>query len=216
MKLLCSVLILASVMAIKAMPNVQTQSALNNYLVHARDMDAIVTEDVTTQCFNLYMPMLNEVAATFSSSYQGCISTANAQTANLTAQADQQQKTYQSEVSSLCSAFTACDSNNDTTNFFNCYASAAEGDVSMMYDISSQAASSASSLTMGIQAIQDTQYQCTNATENKYVRDTASTYDLLDSCLKYGVPTTTTAPTTPTPSSAPLTSTSDGPFYFDL
>jgi len=102
----------------------QIQSALDQYLVHARNLDTIVSEDVTTQCFNLYMPLLNEVAATFSSSYQGCISTANAQTANLTAQADQQQKIYQSEVSSLCSAFTSCDSDNDTTSFFNCYASA--------------------------------------------------------------------------------------------
>ncbi|KAI8039799.1 hypothetical protein M5D96_007223, partial [Drosophila gunungcola] len=193
-----------------------TYDLLDSCLKYGVPTTSSAAPSSSSPCFNLYMPMLNEVAATFSSSYQGCISTANAQTANLTAQADQQQKTYQSEVSSLCSAFTACDSNNDTTNFFNCYASAAEGDVSMMYDISSQAASSASSLTMGIQAIQDTQYQCTNATENKYVRDTASTYDLLDSCLKYGVPTTTTAPTTPTPSSAPLTSTSDGPFYFDL
>jgi len=102
----------------------QIQSALDQYLVHARNLDTIVSEDVTTQCFNLYMPLLNEVAATFSSSYQGCISTANAQTANLTAQADQQQKIYQSEVTSLCSAFTSCDSDNDTTSFFNCYASA--------------------------------------------------------------------------------------------
>ncbi|XP_016928225.2 protein TsetseEP [Drosophila suzukii] len=214
MKLLCSVLILASILAANAKPNMQIQSALDQYLVHARSLDNIVSEDVTTQCFNLYMPLLNEVAATFSSSYQGCISTANAQTANLTAQADQQQKIYQSEVSSLCSAFTSCDSDNDTTSFFNCYASAAQSDVSVIYDLASNAAGSASSLTLGIQAIQDTEYQCTNATENNYVRDTAATYDLLNNCLKYGVPTTTTVGTTST--RAPTTSTSDGPFYFDL
>ncbi|XP_016946597.1 uncharacterized protein LOC108022249 [Drosophila biarmipes] len=217
MKLLCSVLILASIFGfLQAKPNLQVQSALDQYLVHARDLNTIVSEDVTTQCFNLYLPMLNEVAATFSSSYQGCISAANAQTANLTAQADQQQKSYQSEVSSLCSAFTSCDSNKDTTNFFNCYANAAQSDVSAIYDLASKAADSASSLTQGIQAIQETEYQCTNATENNYVRDTAATYDLLDSCLKYGVPTTTTVATTKASTRAPTTSTSDGPFYFDL
>ncbi|XP_017010128.2 uncharacterized protein [Drosophila takahashii] len=212
MKLLCSVLILASVLAVQAAPNTQIQNALNQYLVHARNLDTIVSEDVTTQCFNLYMPMLNEVAATFSSSYQGCISTANAQTANLTGQADQQQKTYQSEVSSLCSAFTSCDSNNDTTNFFNCYANTAQNDITVIYDLASQAASSANSLTSGIQAIQNTEYLCTNATQNAYVRDTAATYDLLDSCLKYGVPASTATSTTP----APTTSTTDGSFFFDL
>ncbi|XP_016985958.1 uncharacterized protein LOC108049328 [Drosophila rhopaloa] len=217
MKLLCSVLILASVMVIKAKPNVQIGSALDQYLVHARDLDTIAAEDVTTQCFNLYLPKLNEVAATFSSSYQGCISAANAQTANLTAQADKQQKIYQSEVSSLCSAFTACDSNsdNDTTTFFNCYASAAQSDVSVIYDISTNAASSANSLLTGIKAIQDTEYQCTNATENQYVLDTANTYDLLDNCLKNGVPTSTTAVPTTTSTSAATPTTSD-PFYFDL
>ncbi|XP_017049873.1 uncharacterized protein LOC108093977 [Drosophila ficusphila] len=214
MKFLCSALILASISAINAKPNVQIPSALNQYLVHARDLDTIVSEDVTSQCFNLYLPLLNEVAATFSSSYQECISTANAQTANLTSQADQQQKAYQSEVSSLCSAFTACDSSNDTTNFFNCYASAAEADVSVIYELSTKASGSASSLVLGIQAIQDTEYQCTNATEAAYVRNTAATYDLLDNCLKNGVPTSTTA--APPPVTSTASTTTDGPFYFDL
>ncbi|KAH8384192.1 hypothetical protein KR200_011592 [Drosophila serrata] len=211
MKLLCSVLILASVLAAtNAKPNgqLQIQSALDQYMVHARNLDTIVSPDVTTQCFNLYLPMLNEVAATFSSSYQACINTANAETANLTAQAEQQQKVYQGEVSTLCSAFSACDSDNDTTTFFNCYASAAEGDVSVIYDIATNAASSASSLSMGIKAIQDTEYQCTNTTESNYVRDTAATYDLLDSCLKYGVPTTSTAAPS---ASSPVASTSGAP-----
>ncbi|KAH8331463.1 hypothetical protein KR074_004025 [Drosophila pseudoananassae] len=206
MKLLCSVLILASVLTAQAKPNVQLQlqSALDKYLVHARDLDTIVTPDVTSQCFSLYLPMLNEVAATFSSSYQNCISTANAQIANLTAEATTQQKEYQQEVSTLCGAFATCDKDNDTTTFFNCYASAAEGDVSTIYDIATNAASSASSLSMGIKAIQDTEYQCTNTTESNYVRDTAATYDLLDSCLKYGVPTTSAA-TTVAPTLAPST-----------
>ncbi|XP_017077685.1 uncharacterized protein LOC108112366 [Drosophila eugracilis] len=209
MKLLCSVLILASIIAANAKPNNQIQNALDQYLVHARTLDTIVSEDVTTQCFNLYMPMLNDLAATFSSSYQECISIANAQTTNLTTQADQQQKTYQSEVSTLCSAFAACDSNNDTTNFFNCYASAAENDISVIYNLSSNAASSASSLALGIQSIQTQEYLCTNTTQNNYVRDTAATYDLLDSCLKYGVPTSTST-------AAPTATTTDVPFYFDL
>ncbi|EDW91704.1 A-agglutinin anchorage subunit [Drosophila yakuba] len=210
MKLLCSVLILASVLAANAKPNVQLQlqSALDQYLVHARNLDATVSADVTTQCFNLYLPMLNEVAATFSTSYQTCISTANAETANLTAEADKQQKIYQAEVTSLCSAFTACNSDNDTTTFFNCYASAAESDVSVIYDIATNAATSASTLSMGIQAIQATEYQCTNTTESNYVRDTAATYDLLDSCLKYGVPTTSTAAPS---SSSPVASSSGAP-----
>ncbi|XP_022232426.2 mucin-5AC [Drosophila obscura] len=213
MKLLCSVLILASVFAAQAMPGAvqtQLQSALDQYLVHARDFDTTISADVTTQCFNLYLPMLNEVAATFSSSYRSCVTTASAETANLTAQVAQQQTIYRQEVTSLCSAFTTCDSDNDTSTFFTCYATAANSDVSLIYDIATNAATSASSLSEGLKAIQDTEYQCTNTTESNYVRDTAATYDLLDSCLKYGVPTVSTAAPVPS-TNGPVASSSGAP-----
>lgn len=84
----------------------------------------------------------------------------------------------------------------------------AEGDVSVIYDIATNAANSASTLSMGIKAIQDTEYQCTNTTESNYVRDTAATYDLLDSCLKYGVPTTSSAAPS---ASSPVASSSGAP-----
>lgn len=66
----------------------------------------------------------------------------------------------------------------------------------MIYDIATNAASTANTLTQAIKATQDTEYQCTNTTESNYVRDTAATYDLLDACLKNGVPTTSSAATT--------------------
>ncbi|XP_034479277.1 mucin-5AC [Drosophila innubila] len=203
MKLLCSVLILASVAlsSIQAKPSLvqtQLQGALDKYLVNAnaRNLDISVSPDVTSQCFALYLPILNEVAATFSSSYQACITTANNQIASLTTQAQKDQLIYQQEVHGLCSAFTSCDNStgNDTTKFFNCYATAAQGDVSVIYDIATNAASTANTLAEAIKATQDTEYQCTNTTESNYVRDTAATYDLLDSCLRNGVPTTSAAP----------------------
>ncbi|KAM8714382.1 hypothetical protein ACLKA7_014502 [Drosophila subpalustris] len=217
MKLLCSVLILASLAAIQAKPSsvqTQLQGALHKYLVNAnaRDLDLSVSPDVTSQCFALYLPMLNEVAATFSSSYQACITTANNQLAQLTAEAQKDQLTYQQEVSGLCSAFASCDNStgNDTTKFFNCYADAAQGDVSLIYDISTNAASTASTLAAAMKATMDTEYQCTNTTESNYVRDTATTYDLLDSCLKNGVPTTSAAPVSGT-TAAVIVSTQSPP-----
>ncbi|XP_017147968.1 putative GPI-anchored protein pfl2 [Drosophila miranda] len=213
MKLLCSVLILASVLVAQAKPGAvqtQLQSALDQYLAHAQDFDTTITADVTTQCFSLYLPMLNEVAATFSSSYKSCVNTASAEAANLTAQAAKQQTIYQQEVTSLCSAFTTCDSDNDTSTFFTCYANAANSDVSLIYDIATNSASSASSLSESMKAIQATEYQCTNTTESNYVRDTAATYDLLDSCLKYGVPTVSTAAPSPS-TNGPVASSSGAP-----
>jgi len=109
----------------------QLQGALDKYLVNAnaRGLNMDLSPDVTSQCFALYLPMLNEVAATFSSSYQACITTANNQLATLTADAQKEQQVYQKEVTGLCSAFTTCDNytgdtTDDTTKFFNCYATA--------------------------------------------------------------------------------------------
>lgn len=105
----------------------QLKGALDKYLVNANAaFDMSVSADVTSQCFALYLPMLNEVAATFSSSYQACIATANDELANLTAQALKDQAVYQQDVSTLCGAFTTCDQNsgNDSSVFFQCYASA--------------------------------------------------------------------------------------------
>ncbi|XP_034105023.1 uncharacterized protein LOC117568456 [Drosophila albomicans] len=216
MKQFCSVLILAALaLMIQAKPSTvqtQLQGALDKYLVNAnaRALDLTVSADITSQCFSLYLPMLNEVAATFSSSYQACISVANAELANLTAQAQKDQTVYQQDVTGLCSAFTSCDdtTGNDTTKFFNCYANAAQGDVSLIYDIATNAASTANTLAEAIKATQDTEYQCTNTTESNYVRDTAATYDLLDTCLKDGVPTTSAAPVSVTTVAVPTTTQS--------
>lgn len=72
----------------------------------------------------------------------------------------------------------------------------------MIYDIATNAANTANTLAEAMKANQDTEYQCTNTTESNYVRDTAATYDLLDSCLKNGVPTTSSA--APSTTVAPL------------
>lgn len=103
----------------------QLQGALDKYLVQANNLD-MVSADVTSQCFALYLPMLNEVAASFSSSYQACITTYNNELANLTAQAQKDQVVYQQDVAGLCSAFTSCNNStrNDSTAFFSCYANA--------------------------------------------------------------------------------------------
>ncbi|EDW08967.1 uncharacterized protein LOC6579135 [Drosophila mojavensis] len=214
MKQFCNVLVLASLAILaQAMPSsvqTQLQGALDKYLVQANNLD-MVSADVTSQCFALYLPMLNEVAASFSSSYQACITTYNNELANLTAQAQKDQVVYQQDVAGLCSAFTSCNNStrNDSTAFFSCYANAAQADVSIIYDIATNAASTANTLAESIKANQDLEYQCTNTTESNYVRDTAATYDLLDSCLKNGLPTTSTAAPAPTTTQSPATTGDD-------
>lgn len=81
----------------------------------------------------------------------------------------------------------------------------------MIYDIATNAANTANSLSQAIKATQDTEYQCTNTTESNYVRDTAATYDLLDECLKNGVPTTSTAAAIGTTTAASTLATTQSP-----
>lgn len=53
-----------------------------------------------------------------------------------------------------------------------------------MYTISFNASESALSLTQQLSSVDVERYQCTNRTEQSYVRDTARIFNALDSCLQ--------------------------------
>lgn len=53
-----------------------------------------------------------------------------------------------------------------------------------MYTISFNASESALGLTQQLSSVDVERYQCTNRTEQSYVRDTARIFDALDNCLQ--------------------------------
>ncbi|XP_037950859.1 induced during hyphae development protein 1-like [Teleopsis dalmanni] len=173
---------------VAALAQANLQKSLSDYLVQP-SVFANTDPALSAACFNKYLPILSEIANTYSVQYQACVTTAEQRTLNLTNQAAASKTTFSQETQAICTAFQVCDNDTDILDSFNCYASASKADVSQMYDISSNAAIAANTLNQGLEEIQNEESQCTNATQRTYVSDTASTYDLLDYCLQYGLTT---------------------------
>ncbi|MBH0213536.1 DUF725 domain-containing protein, partial [Listeria monocytogenes] len=99
-------------------------------------MNGTADPAVTTECFNYYMPIINKISANFSTQYEQCVTVATQASANLTATAAQNRVAFVNQTASICSAFTTCNSDNDTLDFFNCYVTAASADILDIYTLS--------------------------------------------------------------------------------
>lgn len=144
---------------------------------------------VVAACFNYYLPILNEIANTFSIQYQACISLAATQTNELSAQAAQNQTSIRDQTEAICSGFETCSNATEVVEFFNCYANLLSEDISLVYEASSDANMYAFAFTQGLRDIQNNEAECATATENTYVTNTALTYGKLNNCFLAGVPT---------------------------
>lgn len=78
----------------------------------------------TTECFDYYMPIINQISLNFSTQYEQCVSVATQAATNLSATAAQNRDSFVNQTATICNAFTTCNSDNDTMDFFNCYVTA--------------------------------------------------------------------------------------------
>lgn len=99
------------------------ESNLANYLVNFNTLDYAVDPSVSEGCFSVYLPMLSEVANTFSTQYQLCNTVANEKIANLTEQADGSKSNFIQESSDICTAYQNCANESDVLSLFNCFSS---------------------------------------------------------------------------------------------
>ncbi|XP_036332404.1 threonine-rich protein-like [Rhagoletis pomonella] len=183
-----------------------------NMLAEANAMSSIADPELTTECFNYYLPIFDEISTNYSLQYKQCITTADEASNNLTAKAAANRSTFVNQTTAICSAFTACDSDNDTMDFFACYVTASTADVSSIYALSDSASNAAFALKAGLQQIKNTEDLCTSDAQHTYVMDTSTTYEELNACFVNGLPasTTTEALTTTEPlttTAAPSTTT---------
>ncbi|XP_039957955.1 protein TsetseEP-like [Bactrocera tryoni] len=167
-------------------------------LAEANAMGGAADPTVTTECFNYYMPIINQISANFSTQYEQCVTVATQASANLTATAAQNRVAFVNQTASICSAFTTCNSDNDTLDFFNCYVTASSADILDIYTLSDSASTAALSLKSGLQMISDTETSCTSAAQRTYTTQTAETYKELYACFVSGLPGSTTAATSST------------------
>lgn len=158
-----------------------------NMLAESNMMSGSAEPEITIECFNYFMPILNQISTNFSVQYEQCVTVATQAEANLSTSAAQNRATFVNETSAICSAFTSCNSESDNLNFFDCYATAASTDVNEIYNLSKDAANAAISLKGGLQLITDTEQICTNNAQLAYAAQTSETYKELKACFVNGL-----------------------------
>lgn len=90
-------------------------------LAEANAMSGAADPTITTECFNYYMPIINQISLNFSAQYEQCVTVATQAATNLTATAAVNRVAFVNQTTNICNAFTTCNSDNDTLDFFNCY-----------------------------------------------------------------------------------------------
>ncbi|XP_054737722.1 uncharacterized protein LOC129244131 [Anastrepha obliqua] len=162
-----------------------------NKLAATNSLSASSNPEYTSECFSYYLPILNQISNNFSVQYQQCITKADTSTANLTARAAENRVSFVNNTAAICSAFTTCNRDNDTMDFFNCYATASSADVTAIYSLSDSVSNAAFSFKTGLQEIKNTEDLCTHDVEHTYVVQTSETYEELNECMLYGLPSST-------------------------
>ncbi|XP_039955846.1 protein TsetseEP-like [Bactrocera tryoni] len=170
----------------------KADNAILNLLAESNLLGSAADPAITTECFNHFMPILNQISTNFSLQYEQCVSLATQATANLTTSAAQGRATFVNETTAMCSAFTSCNSDSDNLDFFNCYAAAASADVNEIYNLSADASNAAISLKGELQQIKNTEKICTNNAQLTYTEQTSETYKELNACFVNGLPIATT------------------------
>ncbi|XP_014102827.3 uncharacterized protein [Bactrocera oleae] len=158
-----------------------------NMLAESNMLSGSAEPEITIECFNHFIPILNQISTNFSVQYEQCVTVATQAEANLSTSAAQNRATFVNETSAICSAFTSCNSDSDNLNFFDCYATAASTDVNEIYNLSKDAANAAISLKGGLQLITDTEEICTNNAQLAYAAQTSETYKELNACFVNGL-----------------------------
>ncbi|XP_011181440.1 uncharacterized protein LOC105211616 [Zeugodacus cucurbitae] len=163
-----------------------------NLLAQSNLLGSSGDPEITTECFNHFMPILNEISTNFSVEYEQCVNVATQASANLSAEAALNRATFMKETSAICSDFTSCHSDTDNLDFFNCYATAASADINEIYNLSTDASNAAISLEGGLQQIKDTENICTNTAQSTYTEKTSETYREMNECFINGLPSAST------------------------
>ncbi|XP_054089904.1 uncharacterized protein LOC105211618 isoform X3 [Zeugodacus cucurbitae] len=170
----------------------RADNGILNLLAQSNLLGSSADPDITTECFNHFMPILNEISTNFSVEYEQCVTVASQAAANLSAKAAQNRADFVKETSAICSAFSSCHSDTDNLDFFNCYATAASTDINEIYNLSDNASNAAISLKGGLQQIKDTEDICTNTAQCTYTEKTSETFRQLYACFGNGLPADTT------------------------
>ncbi|XP_039231948.1 uncharacterized protein LOC120321891 [Drosophila yakuba] len=204
-KILVFCLSLGLSLAVKLQIPFRPDAHIQELQVQSREL-AEVHSDRSTQCFLIYKPKLAKIADEFETNFAACISAYDNSTALINEKyAEDRQIILRSAnigcsyPNSNCQVWTAEQQSLDTVvSRLDCAAINSADSSKTFYGISANATQIAVEIQGEYTLIESRRTVCLNDADRTYVEDTSKTYDLLNDCLKNGIPTTTCEPLTTT------------------
>ncbi|XP_037945062.1 protein TsetseEP-like [Teleopsis dalmanni] len=168
----------------------RTDQTLASYLLQNHAIVTATDPNLSKQCFNIYLPLLQDAAEEWSSDYNSCLTTASQQRDYYIEQMEDQRNEITTTATGICSDINACIATNQTLDFFNCFSALSPEVIGTVYTISNNASDDAATLMQEFNLLEANMYRCTNVSERTYVQQTTNVYDALDYCLQNGLPST--------------------------
>ncbi|EDV53214.1 uncharacterized protein LOC6554622 [Drosophila erecta] len=213
-KILVFCLSLGLSLAVKLQIPFRPDAHIQELQAQSREL-AEVHSDHSTQCFLIYKPKLAKIADQFETNFAACISTYDNSTALISEKYAEDRAILIrsanigcSYPNSNCQVWTAEQQQLDAVvSRLECASSNSAESSKTFYSISANATQIAVRIQEEYTLIESQKTVCLNNADRTYVEDTSETYELLNNCLKNGIPTTTCSPVTSTSTAAPTTTT---------
>ncbi|XP_017131002.1 uncharacterized protein LOC108148479 [Drosophila elegans] len=190
---------LASKLHIPIRPN----SHIQELQVESNEL-AATHSDISNRCFQIYRPLLENVAARYETNFEACITGYDNSTAVVNAKysGDRQNILKAADIgcaspNSYCTCWTPEKQDLDiVVSRLECASNKSAESSKTFYGISANATEIAVKIKEEYRVLESRREICENNAERTYVEDTADTYERLNNCLK-GIPDTTIRTTTP-------------------
>ncbi|XP_058985342.1 uncharacterized protein LOC131805764 [Musca domestica] len=156
--------------------------------------------DQSIECFNYYIPKINNIAQNYSADLSKCADTSGTAQKSAEDATLEQRITLAHAVNASCEVLNKCQESATVSDIFQCYINEGSQQAKALYGVSTNATMQLSDLVETLRRIQSEEAACSTQAKVKYERDSAAAYADLNSCIlgNSNIPTTTTTTTTST------------------
>ncbi|XP_064543211.1 zonadhesin [Drosophila montana] len=165
--------------------------------------------NLINNCFNQYISDQMNVLDNYNKIYTGCVTTAQREKTELTAQSTESRKDLLTRSDGMCSSLGSCDLLIDGLDFFDCYRNASADSYKVMFTLNSDANSQFNTISTRYGLIDSDLTQCVDEARLEYARDLEKCDSDFNICISGGE--VTSPPTTDKPVDSTPVVTTDGP-----
>ncbi|KNC26401.1 hypothetical protein FF38_03322 [Lucilia cuprina] len=163
------------------------------------------------ECFNYYIPLINEIAKRYESNYQACLNESDAARAKADEATYDERNNLAIAAKASCDMLSQCNEGDYVEGIFQCYIDGGAANIQTMYSINANASQELAALREQYYLIRTDEYRCTNSTKRVYEKESAEAYANLNSCIlgNSEIPTQGPATTTTEVATTETTETSE-------